>query len=222
MEDYQLDLVVGQGPSARTLKLDLPRFTLIGATTRAGLLTSPLRDRFGVVSRLDYYSDTELRDILVRSATVLGVAAQDEGIWEISRRSRGTPRVANRLLRRVRDYAQVRADGVITQDVADRALRLLEVDELGMDAMDRKLLLTIIDKFSGGPVGIETLSSAISEERDTIEDIYEPFLMQRGFLDRTPRGRVVTLRAYQHFGRVVKSVGIDTPQGHLWEREERP
>jgi Holliday junction DNA helicase RuvB len=222
MEDYQLDLVVGQGPSARTLKLDLPRFTLIGATTRAGLLTSPLRDRFGVVSRLDYYSDTELRDILVRSAAVLGVAAQDEGIWEISRRSRGTPRVANRLLRRVRDYAQVRADGVITQDVADRALRLLEVDELGMDAMDRKLLLTIIDKFSGGPVGIETLSSAISEERDTIEDIYEPFLMQRGFLDRTPRGRVVTLRAYQHFGRVVKSVGIDTPQGHLWEREERP
>jgi holliday junction DNA helicase RuvB len=222
MEDYQLDLVVGQGPSARTLKLDLPRFTLIGATTRAGLLTSPLRDRFGVVSRLDYYSDTELRDILVRSAAVLGVAAQDEGIWEISRRSRGTPRVANRLLRRVRDYAQVRADGVITQDVADRALRLLEVDELGMDAMDRKLLLTIIDNFSGGPVGIETLSSAISEERDTIEDIYEPFLMQRGFLDRTPRGRVVTRRAYQHFGRVVKGVGVDTPQGHLWEREERP
>jgi holliday junction DNA helicase RuvB len=222
MEDYQLDLVVGQGPSARTLKLDLPRFTLIGATTRAGLLTSPLRDRFGVVSRLDYYSDGELRDILVRSAAVLGVAVQDEGIWEISRRSRGTPRVANRLLRRVRDYAQVRADGVITQDVADRALRLLEVDELGMDAMDRKLLLTIIDKFAGGPVGIETLSSAISEERDTIEDIYEPFLMQRGFLDRTPRGRVVTLRAYQHFGRVAKVVGVDTAQGHLWEREGQP
>ena len=195
MEDYQLDLVVGQGPSARTLKLDLPRFTLIGATTRAGLLTSPLRDRFGVVNRLDYYSDGELREILVRSAAVLGVAAPDEGIREISQRSRGTPRVANRLLRRVRDYAQVRADGVIIKDVADRALRLLEVDELGMDAMDRKLLLTIIDKFSGGPVGIETLSSAISEERDTIEDIYEPFLMQRGFLDRTPRGRVVTLRA---------------------------
>jgi holliday junction DNA helicase RuvB len=222
MEDYQLDLVVGQGPSARTLKLDLPHFTLIGATTRAGLLTSPLRDRFGVVSRLDYYSDGELRDILVRSAAVLGVAAQDQGIWEISRRSRGTPRVANRLLRRVRDYAQVRADGVITQDVADRALRLLEVDELGMDAMDRKLLLTIIDKFNGGPVGIETLSSAISEERDTIEDIYEPFLMQRGFLDRTPRGRVVTLRAYQHFGRVAKVAGVDTAQGHLWEREEQP
>ena len=153
MEDYQLDLVVGQGPSARTLKLDLPRFTLIGATTRAGLLTSPLRDRFGVVSRLDYYSDEELRDILVRSAAVLGEATQDEGIWELSRRSRGTPRVANRLLWRVRDYAQVRADGVITQDVADRALRLLEVDELGMDAMDRKLLLTILDQFSGGPVG---------------------------------------------------------------------
>jgi len=175
-----------------------------------------------VVSRLDYYSDGQLRDILVRSAAVLGVAAQDEGIWEISRRSRGTPRVANRLLRRVRDYAQVRADGVITQDVADRALRLLEVDELGMDAMDRKLLLTIIDKFSGGPVGIETLSSAISEERDTIEDIYEPFLMQRGFLDRTPRGRVVTLRAYQHFGRVAKVADVDTAQGHLWEREEQP
>jgi Holliday junction DNA helicase RuvB len=222
MEDYQLDLVVGQGPSARTLKLDLPRFTLIGATTRAGLLTSPLRDRFGVVSRLDYYDDAELRDILVRSAAVLGVAAEEEGISEISRRSRGTPRIANRLLRRVRDYAQVRADGVITQNVADRALQLLEVDELGMDAMDRKLLLTIIDKFGGGPVGIETLSSAISEERDTIEDIYEPFLMQRGFLDRTSRGRVVTLRAYQHFGCVPRVSGIDTAQGHLWDQEERP
>jgi holliday junction DNA helicase RuvB len=222
MEDYQLDLVVGQGPSARTLKLDLPRFTLIGATTRAGLLTSPLRDRFGVVSRLDYYSDMELREILVRSAAVLGVAAQDQGIWEIGRRSRGTPRVANRLLRRVRDYAQVRADGVITKDVADRALHLFEVDALGMDAMDRKLLLTIIDKFSGGPVGIETLSSAISEERDTIEDIYEPFLMQRGFLDRTSRGRVVTLRAYQHFGCVPRVAVVDTAQGHLWDQEERP
>jgi holliday junction DNA helicase RuvB len=221
MEDYQLDLVVGQGPSARTLKLDLPRFTLIGATTRAGLLTSPLRDRFGVMNRLDYYNDAELREILVRSAAVLGVAAQDEGIWEIGRRSRGTPRVANRLLRRVRDYAQVRADGVITKDVADRALRLLEVDELGMDAMDRKLLLTIIDKFGGGPVGIETLASAISEERDTIEDIYEPFLMQRGFLDRTPRGRVVTLRAYQHFGCVPGVSGLGTTQGHLWEREDQ-
>jgi Holliday junction DNA helicase RuvB len=222
MEDYQLDLVVGQGPSARTLKLDLPRFTLIGATTRAGLLTSPLRDRFGVVSRLDYYSNGELRDILMRSAAVLGVAAQEEGIWEIGRRSRGTPRIANRLLRRVRDYAQVRADGVITQDVADRGLQLLEVDALGMDAMDRTLLLTIIDKFGGGPVGIETLASAISEERDTIEDIYEPFLMQRGFLDRTPRGRVVTLRAYQHFGRVANGAGVDTAQGHLWERAEQP
>jgi Holliday junction DNA helicase RuvB len=221
MEDYQLDLVVGQGPSARTLKLDLPRFTLIGATTRAGLLTSPLRDRFGVVSRLDYYSNGELRDILMRSAAVLGVAAQEEGIWEIGRRSRGTPRIANRLLRRVRDYAQVRADGVITQDVADRGLQLLEVDALGMDAMDRTLLLTIIDKFGGGPVGIETLASAISEERDTIEDIYEPFLMQRGFLDRTSRGRVVTPRAYQHFGRVPKAIGIDTAQGHLWNQEEQ-
>jgi holliday junction DNA helicase RuvB len=222
MEDFQLDLVVGQGPSARTLKLDLPHFTLIGATTRAGLLTSPLRDRFGVVSRLDYYSDEELREILVRSALVLGVSAADEGIHEIGRRSRGTPRIANRLLRRVRDYAQVRADGVITKEVADRALRLFEVDELGMDAMDRRLLLTIIDKFSGGPVGIETLSSAISEERGTIEDIYEPFLMQRGFLDRTPRGRVVTIRAYQHLGRVPKAATVHTAQGQVWEQDEQP
>jgi Holliday junction DNA helicase RuvB len=222
MEDYQLDLVVGQGPSARTLKLDLPRFTLIGATTRAGLLTSPLRDRFGVVSRLDYYSDEELRDILARSASVLGVTSEDEGIWEISRRSRGTPRVANRLLRRVRDYAQVRADGVITKAVADRALQLFEVDELGMDGMDRRLLLTIIDKFSGGPVGIETLASAISEERGTIEDVYEPFLMQRGFLDRTPRGRVVTMNAYQHLGRVPSTSALNSVQGQLWERAEEP
>ena len=219
MEDYQLDLVVGQGPSARTLKLDLPRFTLVGATTRAGLLTSPLRDRFGVVSRLDYYADAELREILVRSARLLGVTVQDEGTWEISRRSRGTPRVANRLLHRVRDYAQVRADGVITKAVADEALHLLEVDELGMDVMDRKLLLTIIEKFSGGPVGIETLASAISEERDTIEDIYEPFLMQKGFLDRTPRGRVATKRAYQHLGVSLGPRAWDEAQGHLWERE---
>jgi Holliday junction DNA helicase RuvB len=219
MEDYQLDLVVGQGPSARTLKLDLPRFTLIGATTRAGLLTSPLRDRFGVVSRLDYYTDDELREILVRSARVLGVATEDEGIGEIGRRSRGTPRVANRLLRRVRDYAQVRADGVITKAVADQALRLLEVDELGMDGMDRKLLVTIIDKFSGGPVGIETLASAIGEERDTIEDIYEPFLMQKGFLDRTPRGRVATKRAYHHLGRSPELPSTAAAQGRLWEHE---
>ncbi|HXH10190.1 MAG TPA: Holliday junction branch migration DNA helicase RuvB [Alphaproteobacteria bacterium] len=219
MEDYQLDLVVGQGPSARTLKLDLPHFTLVGATTRAGSLTSPLRDRFGVVSRLDYYTEDELREILERSAQVLGVAAEDDGIAEISRRSRGTPRVANRLLRRVRDYAQVRANGVITGEVADRALRLLEVDELGMDTMDRKLLLTIIDKFNGGPVGIETLASAISEERDTIEDVYEPFLMQKGFLDRTPRGRVATKPAYQHFGRIPKSSDMDGRQGHLWESQ---
>jgi Holliday junction DNA helicase RuvB len=218
MEEYQLDLVVGQGPSARTLKLDLPHFTLVGATTRAGLLTSPLRDRFGVVSRLDYYTDGELRQILERSARVLGVAADDAGLWEIGRRSRGTPRVANRLLRRVRDYAQVRADGIITQAVADQALRLLEVDELGMDVMDRTLLLTIIEKFHGGPVGIETLASAIGEERETIEDVYEPFLMQQGFLDRTPRGRVATRQAYQHFGRAPKSPAADAAQGHLWER----
>jgi holliday junction DNA helicase RuvB len=222
MEDYQLDLVVGQGPSARTLKLDLPRFTLIGATTRAGLLTSPLRDRFGVVSRLDYYSDEELREILVRSSVVLGVSTTVEGINEIGRRSRGTPRIANRLLRRVRDYAQVRADGVITKGVADQALHLFEVDQLGMDAMDRRLLLTIIDKFSGGPVGIDTLASAISEERGTIEDIYEPFLMQRGFLDRTPRGRVVTIRAYQHLGRVPRAPAVNTGQGHLWGQDEQP
>jgi Holliday junction DNA helicase RuvB len=218
MEDYQLDLVVGQGPNARTLKLDLPRFTLIGATTRAGSLTSPLRDRFGVVSRLDYYTDGELREILLRSARVLGVAAQDAGICEIGRRSRGTPRVANRLLRRVRDYAQVRADGVITKEVADRALNLLEVDELGMDTMDRKLLSTIIGQFNGGPVGIETLAAAISEERDTIEDIYEPFLMQKGLLDRTPRGRMATRRAYAHLG--CGSAPPDVPsavQGRLWE-----
>lgn len=222
MEDYQLDLVVGQGPSARTLKLDLPHFTLVGATTRAGSLTSPLRDRFGVVSRLDYYTDGELQDILVRSAQVLGVVAEEGGISEISRRSRGTPRVANRLLRRVRDYAQVRAHGVITGDVADQALRLLEVDELGMDTMDRKLLLTIIENFNGGPVGIETLASAISEERDTIEDVYEPFLMQQGFLDRTPRGRMATKQAYHHLGRVPKSPDTNVTQGHLWEREGQP
>lgn len=221
MEDYQLDLVVGQGPSARTLKLDLPPFTLVGATTRAGLLTSPLRDRFGVVSRLDYYLDAELREILVRSAHLLGVTAHDDGIAEISRRSRGTPRIANRLLRRVRDYAQVRADGVITQGVADQALRLLEVDELGMDVMDRKLLLTIIEKFGGGPVGIETLASAISEERDTIEDVYEPFLMQRGFLDRTPRGRVATAQAYVHFGFSPKLQPHGETQGDLWEHPGR-
>jgi Holliday junction DNA helicase RuvB len=214
--------VVGQGPNARTLKLDLPRFTLIGATTRAGSLTSPLRDRFGVVSRLDYYTDGELREILLRSARVLGVTAQDAGICEIGRRSRGTPRVANRLLRRVRDYAQVRADGVITKEVADRALTLLEVDELGMDTMDRKLLSTIIEQFNGGPVGIETLAAAISEERDTIEDIYEPFLMQKGLLDRTPRGRMATRRAYAHLG--CGSAPPDVPsavQGRLWEPEEQ-
>jgi Holliday junction DNA helicase RuvB len=219
MEDFQLDLVVGQGPSARTLKLDLPHFTLVGATTRAGSLTSPLRDRFGVVSRLDYYTESELREILERSAQVLAVVAEDGGVTEISRRSRGTPRIANRLLRRVRDYAQVRAHGVITETVADQALRLLEVDELGMDTMDRTLLLTIIDKFDGGPVGIETLASAISEERDTIEDVYEPFLMQKGFLDRTPRGRVATKQAYLHLRRTPSSPDTTITQGHLWDRD---
>jgi Holliday junction DNA helicase RuvB len=219
MEDYQLDLVVGQGPSARTLKLDLPRFTLVGATTRAGSLTSPLRDRFGVVSRLDYYTEAELQEILFRSAQLLGVTAQAEGIKEIGRRSRGTPRIANRLLRRVRDYAQVRADGVISRGVADQALLLLEVDELGMDVMDRKLLVTIIEKFGGGPVGIETLAAAISEERDTIEDVYEPFLMQKGFLDRTPRGRMATASAYEHLGLSPRPRPNPGAQGSLWEPE---
>jgi holliday junction DNA helicase RuvB len=200
MEDYELDIMVGQGPGAHSVKLDLQKFTLIGATTRAGLLTSPLRARFGIVHRLDFYTAADIDEIVRRSARVLGTAIDTDAAAEISRRSRGTPRIANRLLRRVRDYAQVRADGRITAAVARDALALLEVDDHGFDEVDRKLLRTIIDKFSGGPVGVNSIAAAINEERDAIEDIYEPFLIQAGFLDRTPRGRVATSRAYEYFG----------------------
>jgi holliday junction DNA helicase RuvB len=200
MEDYELDIVVGQGPGARSVKVPLQKFTLIGATTRTGLLTSPLRARFGIVHRLDFYGIDDIQEIVRRSARILGVALQDDAPAEIARRSRGTPRIANRLLRRVRDFAQVRADGRITGDVARNAMGLLEVDENGFDEVDRRLLRTIIDKFSGGPVGVNSLAAAINEEKDAIEDIYEPFLIQAGFLDRTPRGRVATPRAYEYFG----------------------
>jgi holliday junction DNA helicase RuvB len=208
MEDFQLDIIVGQGPSARTLKLELKPFTLVGATTRTGLLTSPLRDRFGAHFRLEFYELDDLCQILRRSAAILKVPLEPDGGAEIGRRSRGTPRIANRLLRRVRDYAQVRADGRVTREVADDALRLLQVDKAGFDKMDRALLLTIIDKFAGGPVGIETLAAAVGEERDTIEDVYEPFLIQEGFLARTPKGRTATALAYEHFGR---RVGVPPP-----------
>jgi holliday junction DNA helicase RuvB len=200
MEDYVLDIMIGQGPGARSVKMPLQPYTLVGATTRTGLLTSPLRARFGIVHRLDYYDDGDIEEIVRRSARILGVPIDDDAAVEIARRSRGTPRVANRLLRRVRDYAQVRADGHITGSVADSALRLLEVDARGFDEIDRRLLRTIIDKFGGGPVGVGTLAAAMSEEKDTIEEIYEPFLIQIGFLDRTPRGRVATARAYEYFG----------------------
>jgi Holliday junction DNA helicase RuvB len=210
MEDYELDIMIGQGPSARSVKVPLQRFTLIGATTRTGLLTGPLRARFGIVHRLDFYNDEEIREIVERSARILGVPIDRDAAIEISRRSRGTPRVANRLLRRVRDYAQVRAQGHITLDVALRALSLLDVDERGFDENDRRLLRTIIEKFNGGPVGVASLAAALSEERDAIEDIYEPFLIQIGFLDRTPRGRVATASAYAYFG-------LDAPgKDRLW------
>ncbi len=201
MEDYQIDLMIGQGPSARSIKLDLKRFTLVGATTRSGLLTSPLRNRFGAIFRLDFYSPEILAQILKRSASLLGVTGDNEGMAEIARRSRGTPRIANRLLRRVRDYAQVRAGGKITKQVTEEALKMLEVDPMGFDKMDTMLLRTLIEKFDGGPVGVETLAAAIGEEKDTIEDVYEPFLIQAGFLQRTPRGRMATSLAYDHFGR---------------------
>jgi len=203
MEDFQLDLMIGQGPSARSIKLDLPKFTLVGATTRAGLLTPPLRDRFGVVLRVDFYSSEELKVILSRSAGIMKIPVEEAGILEIARRSRGTPRVANRILRRVRDFAQVKANGRITLKVAQEALKMLEVDRLGLDKMDRKILLTIIEKFNGGPVGVDALSVALCEERDTLEDVYEPFLIQCGFLNRTPRGRMATPSAYGHFGKKV-------------------
>ena len=200
LEDYQVDIVIGQGPSARTVKIPLERFTLIGATTRTGLLTSPLRSRFGIVHRLEFYTTADLEEIVRRSARILNVPIDAAAATEIAKRARGTPRIVNRLLRRVRDYAQVRADGTITLEVAHAGLKLLEVDEHGFDEVDRKLLRTIIDKFGGGPVGLNTIAAAISEEKDAIEDIYEPFLSQIGFLDRTPRGRVATPRAYGYFG----------------------
>jgi Holliday junction DNA helicase RuvB len=200
LEDYELDIVIGQGPSARSVKVPLQKFTLIGATTRAGLLTAPLRARFGIVHRLEFYTEADLEEIVRRSARILSVPIEPDASRELARRSRGTPRIANRLLRRVRDYAQVRADGRITSEVAHAALKLLEVDEHGFDEIDRKLLRTIIDKFGGGPVGLNSIAAAISEEKDAIEDIYEPFLIQIGFLDRTPRGRVATPRAYGYFG----------------------
>lgn len=200
MEDYQLDIMIGEGPAARSIKLDLPPFTLVGATTRAGSLTSPLRDRFGIVQRLEYYQVADLQHIVQRSAQCLGLPIEEEGALEIARRARGTPRIANRLLRRVRDYAQVKGDGRITQEIAEQALNMLAVDKLGFDYMDRKLLLAIIEKFNGGPVGLDNLSAAIGEEKETIEDVFEPYLIQQGYLQRTPRGRIATLRAYQHFG----------------------
>ncbi|NVJ66743.1 MAG: Holliday junction branch migration DNA helicase RuvB [Gammaproteobacteria bacterium] len=199
MEDYQLDIMIGEGPAARSIKLDLPPFTLVGATTRAGLLTSPLRDRFGIVQRLEFYNVKDLTGIVMRSGTILGLNIEEGGAMEVARRSRGTPRIANRLLRRVRDYAEIKADGVIDQKTASRALDMLDVDDKGFDMMDRKLLLTIIEKFSGGPVGLDTLAAAIGEERDTIDDVLEPFLIQQGFIQRTPRGRIATKLAYQHF-----------------------
>ncbi|MFT5521032.1 MAG: Holliday junction DNA helicase RuvB [Enterobacterales bacterium] len=204
MEDYQLDIMIGEGPSARSIKLDLQPFTLVGATTRAGLLTSPLRDRFGIVQRLEFYNVEDLTGIVIRSGRILGLSLEDDGAKEIARRARGTPRIANRLLRRVRDYAEVRADGTITAAVANDALDMLEVDKEGFDSMDRKLLLAIIEKFDGGPVGLENVAAAIGEERDTIDDVLEPFLIQQGYIQRTPRGRIATAKAYRHFGLVAK------------------
>ncbi len=205
MEDFQLDLIIGQGPGARSVKMDLPRFTLVGATTRTGLLTPPLRDRFGVLLRLEFYSPEELVTIVQRSSAILGMAIDDSGALELGRRSRGTPRIANRLLRRVRDYAQVGKHKVVDRDVADAALNMLGVDRFGLDEMDRRIMLTIIDKFEGGPIGLETLATVVCEEKNTLEDVYEPFLIQSGFLNRTPRGRVATVGAYEHFGRKMKS-----------------
>jgi Holliday junction DNA helicase RuvB len=204
MEDFQLDLVIGQGPSARIMKISLPPFTLVGATTRTGLLSAPLRDRFGVVLRVEFYKPEELRQIVKRSAKLMEIPIKEEGAYEIARRSRGTPRVANRILRRVRDYAQVEAEGVITLEVAKQALIMLDVDEKGLDRMDRHIMLTIMEKFGGGPIGLDTLSAAVSEEKDTLEDVYEPYLIQMGYIKRTPRGRVATKLAYEHFNIVMK------------------
>jgi len=214
LEDFQLDIMIGEGPAARSVKLDLPPFTLIGATTRAGMLTNPLRDRFGIVSRLEFYTTAELTKIVARSAGLLDMQMMAEGALEIARRSRGTPRIANRLLRRVRDYAEVKARGLVSKEVADAALTMLDVDAMGLDVMDRKLLLTVIEKFMGGPVGVDNLASAISEERDTIEDVLEPYLIQQGYLQRTTRGRVATANAYKHFG-LTQPRNASTPE--LWD-----
>ena len=207
MEDFSLDIIIGDGPAARSIKLDIPPFTLVGATTRAGLLTSPLRDRFGIVQRLEFYSVKELSSIVDRAGDILDIPRDQDGCNEIARRSRGTPRIANRLLRRVRDYAEVKSDGVITGEVADKALNMLKVDQHGFDHLDRRLLLAMIEKFDGGPVGVDSLAAALSEERGTIEDVLEPYLIQQGFLIRTPRGRMVTRMAYEHFG-----FKVDNPQ----------
>jgi Holliday junction DNA helicase RuvB len=214
MEDYRLDIMIGEGPAARSVRLDLPPFTLVGATTRAGMLTNPLRDRFGIVARLEFYSHDELAKIVSRSASLLEVEMQQAGASEIARRARGTPRIANRLLRRVRDYAQVKSDGVVTDKVADAALKMLDVDQQGLDVMDRKLLQAVVEKFSGGPVGLDNLAAAIGEERDTIEDVLEPYLIQQGYLMRTPRGRVATLMTYQHFGLKAPASMVS---GELWQ-----
>src|SRR4051812_2318104 len=205
LEDFQLDIMIGEGPAARSVKLDLPPFTLIGATTRAGMLTNPLRDRFGIVSRLEFYSPGELTRIVERSAGLLNVETTHEGAFEIASRSRGTPRISNRLLRRVRDFAEVKAQGLVDRDIADAALKMLDVDRIGLDVMDRKLLLAVVEKFGGGPVGIDNLAAAIGEERDTIEDVLEPFLIQQGYLQRTPRGRMATASTYRHLGLAMPS-----------------
>jgi Holliday junction DNA helicase RuvB len=215
MEDYRLDIMIGEGPAARSVRLDLPPFTLVGATTRAGMLTNPLRDRFGIVARLEFYTPEELARIVHRSASLLEVPMEETGALEIARRSRGTPRIANRLLRRVRDYAQVKADGTVSAEIADLALKMLDVDKLGFDVMDRKLLLAVLEKFGGGPVGVESLAAAIGEERDTIEDVLEPYLIQQGYLMRTPRGRVATQSAYQHFGLPQQGTA---PNRELWDQ----
>lgn len=217
MEDFQLDIMIGEGPAARSIKLDLPPFTLVGATTRAGMLTNPLRDRFGIVQRLEFYSTEDLATIVSRSAGILGLPTEPEGAFEIARRARGTPRIANRLLRRVRDFAEVRGRGEITQQIADLALNMLDVDERGLDHQDRRLLLTLIEKFDGGPVGIDSLAAAISEERHTIEDVLEPYLIQQGYIMRTPRGRVVTRHAYLHFGLNLPKRMSDAPTPDLFD-----
>jgi len=214
LEDFQIDIMIGEGPAARSIKLDLPPFTLAGATTRAGMLTNPLRDRFGIVARLDFYSQDELATIVRRSARLLQVSLNDDGAVEIACRSRGTPRVANRMLRRVRDYAQVKADGTVSKAVAEAALKMLDVDVLGLDVMDRKLLLAVIEKFSGGPVGLDNLAHAIGEDAETIEDVLEPFLIQQGYLQRTLRGRIATLSAYRHFGIVAPAAARDLLSDH--------